>query len=536
MRVGLRMFKPETVHWLRREVQRGELSRAALGRGLCEQDGWRNRQGQLCAASARKALPALVAAEPQTEFEGSLTALGAVRLSLARTPQQRQRCARLLQQDHPLGAGRAPGRRLVYLVEAERGPLGVLSFVAAPLRLGPRDQHLGWDERTCGAGIERIVCNDRFLLRRGVQVPNLGSHVLGQAARRLADDWERLHGVRPVLLETCVDGSRPGTSYQAAGWQCVGRTQGRPPGALGAEVAPKAVWLRGLADDWRETLRQPPERSLGRFPALELGDEAHWSRRELLRSDLPDGRLRERLQGMGQAWERHPGAPLSAIFPQPSEHRAARRFLHNDKVTAADILQPHREALLERLRLDASQTLLLVQDTTTLNYTNLRRSARGLGPLQDRASSSRGLFVHASVGFTAGGRPLGVSGLEQWARPEQDPGRTGEHEKESARWFRGFAQGAELGRLAPGKRVVVVGDRESDIFALFQRQAAQAAEAGLLVRAHAGRQAGAAEAHRDDGAAHRAGATATAERAAGGGAAGGVAGAGAGDGPAGGGG
>ncbi len=444
------MFKPETVHWLRREVQRGELSRAALGRGLCEQDGWRNRQGQLCAASAG-------AAEPQTEFEGSLTALGAVRLSLARTPQQRQRCARLLQQDHPLGAGRAPGRRLVYLVESERGALGVLSFVAAPLRLGPRDQHLGWDERTCGADIERIVCNDRFLLRRGVQVPNLASHVLGQAARRLADDWERLHGVRPVLLETCVDGSRPGTSYQAAGWQCVGRTQGRPPGALGAEVAPKAVWLQGLADDWRETLRQPPERSLGRFPALELGDEAHWSQRELLRSDLPDGRLRERLQGMGQAWERHPGAPLSAIFPQPSEHRAARRFLHNDKVTAADILQPHREALLERLRADASQTLLLVQDTTTLNYTNLRRSARGLGPLQDRASSSRGLFVHASVGFTAGGRPLGVSGLEQWARPEQDPGRTGEHEKESARWFRGFAQGAELGRLAPGKRVVVVG-------------------------------------------------------------------------------
>ncbi len=380
------------------------------------------------AAAGGAAGPAAAgAAEPQTEFEGSLTALGAVRLSLARTPQQRQRCARLLQQDHPLGAGRAPGRRLVYLVESERGALGVLSFVAAPLRLGPRDQHLGWDERTCGADIERIVCNDRFLVRRGVQVPNLASHVLGQAARRLADDWERLHGVRPVLLETCVDGSRPGTSYQAAGWQCVGRTQGRPPGALGA---PKAVWLQGLADDWRETLRQPPERSLGRFPALELGDEAHWSQRELLRSDLPDGRLRA----------------------------------------------------------DASQTLLLVQDTTTLNYTNLRRSARGLGPLQDRASSSRGLFVHASVGFTAGGRPLGVSGLEQWARPEQDPGRTGEHEKESARWLRGFAQGAELGRLAPGKRVVVVGDRESDIFALFQRQAAQAAEAGLLVRAHAGRQ------------------------------------------------
>ena len=59
MRVGLRILKPETVAWLRRELQRGELSRAALGRELCSRDGWRNPRGALCAASARKALPHL---------------------------------------------------------------------------------------------------------------------------------------------------------------------------------------------------------------------------------------------------------------------------------------------------------------------------------------------------------------------------------------------------------------------------------------------------------------------------------------------
>lgn len=57
MRIRLRILKPEAVKWLRRELQRGERTRAALGRGLCDQDGWRNRQGQWCAASARKALP-----------------------------------------------------------------------------------------------------------------------------------------------------------------------------------------------------------------------------------------------------------------------------------------------------------------------------------------------------------------------------------------------------------------------------------------------------------------------------------------------
>ena len=212
MRVGLRILKPGTVKWLRQELQRGELSRAALGRGLCEQDGWRNPRGELCAASARKALPGL-AAQLRLELPAALPAargrgaaggdgvqrleeLGEVRLRLAETAAERHACARVLEAGHPLGRARAPGCRLTYLLEVARGPLEVLSFVAAPLRLGPRDERLGWDERTLGAQIQRVVCNDRFLVLGGVRVAHLASHVLGQAARRLAGDWERAHGIR----------------------------------------------------------------------------------------------------------------------------------------------------------------------------------------------------------------------------------------------------------------------------------------------------------------------------------------------------
>ena len=151
---------------------------------------------------------------------------------------------------------------------------------------------------------------------------------------------------------------------------------------------------------------------------------------------------------------------------------------------ADDILQPHREALVERCR--SVSAVLLVQDTTTLNYTGLADSTRGLGPLQKRTSSARGLFVHAAVAFSEGRRALGVSGLETWARPEVEP--AAEREKESRRWFRGFDQGRALGRACPDTRVVVVGDRESDIYALLKWQAAHAAEAGLVVRANASRQ------------------------------------------------
>ena len=508
MRVGLRILQPETVAWLGEELRRGELSRAALGRGLCLRDGWRNRRGELCAASARKALPRLASAlglslppaqsgpprrgcGPQvdgsglalTEFCGSLSALGEVRLELADTASLRRRCARLLELAHPLGRSRAPGCRLVYLLESASGPVGVLSFVSAPLRLGPRDAHLGWDGRTRGFHIEQVVSNDRFLVLPSVRVPHLASHVLGRATARLATDWESRHGVRPVLVETCVESSRPATSYRAAGWSYVGRTSGRPPGsAVAAE--PKGVWLRGLSAGWEACLRRSPARLPGSFPALGLSDEARWSRCEFARSDLVDGRLRRRLERLGAAWERHPGAPLPAVFPGSAEQQAAYRFLHNKQVAADDILQPHREALVERCR--SASAVLLVQDTTTLNYTGLKDSTRGLGPLQERTSSARGLFVHAAVAFTEGRRALGVSGLETWARPEAEP--AAEREKESRRWFRGFDQGRALGRACPQTRVVVVGDRESDIYALLKWQAAHADEAGLLVRANASRQ------------------------------------------------
>ena len=135
-------------------------------------------------------------------------------------------------------------------------------------------------------------------------------------------------------------------------------------------------------------------------------------------------------------------------------------------------------------------TVLLVQDTTTLNYTGLRKCTSGLGPLKKRSESSRGLHVHAAVAFTPGRRPLGVSGLEVWARPLQEP--TGEREKESRRWLRGLRQGFELGRACPGLRVVVAGDRESDIYDLFRererREQAGEENVELLVRVNLGRQ------------------------------------------------
>ncbi len=523
------MLKPDTADWLRKALRKGTLSRAALARRLCELDGWRNPKGELCAASARKGLPGLAAEIglplpparrpaggcrprsrpraprgcPPVRLQCSLEELGAVSLRPADTAKLRRHDGDLLAAEHPLGRGHAPGCRLVYGVRAGGQDVGVVSFVAAPMRLGPRDQHLGWDERTRRQNLPKLVSNDRFLVRSGVAVKNLASHVLGLAVRRLGRDWQRLHGSAPVAVETCVEQRRRATCYKAAGFECLGETGGLPRGAKEPSRAQRAkpdfrepernrkqVWVKALVPDWERVLRQPARLVLGAFPRLDFDSEAeHWSGREFERSDLPDRRLRERLKAIGGAWEQQLGKCLPAIFPRAKDQQAAYRFLRNRRVSMEHILAPHREAMVDRCQL-LEGTLLLVQDTTTLNYTGLGKCTSGLGPLQQRSNRARGLHVHASVAYAPGGRPLGVGGLEVWGRPLQEP--PDEQEKESRRWLRGLRQGFELGRACPGQRIVVVGDRESDIYELFhereRREQAGEENVELLVRVNLGRQ------------------------------------------------
>ena len=266
----------------------------------------------------------------------------------------------MLEQHHPQGAARAPGCRLSWLLESEVfGTLGGMSFVAAPMRLGPRDKWLGWSDRARGAHIARIVSQDRFLLLPGVRVKHLASRALMLAREALPAAWKQRHGLEPLLLETCVDGAHSGTCYKAAGWQQVGRTQGCPPGHAGA-VEPKQVFVLELGKQQgasREKLRAEPPRELGCWPLPPAS--ASFAEREFGRSDLPDGRLRRRLLG------------LAAALGQ---------------------------------RLASSPRCCWRQDATSLNWTRLKDCTQGLGPLKERSSSARWLrgFEQARCGDQAG--------------------------------------------------------------------------------------------------------------------------------------
>ena len=244
----------------------------------------------------------------------------------------------------------------------------MLSFVAAPFRLGPRDAFLGWDDRRRGAHIERILNNDRFVLVAGVQVPNLASHVLGQTTQRLSRDWEQAHGVRPWLVETSCEvrdrapvTRRPaGSAWEPRGAAAGSRRGGRDEGAVatGRGAGPAAAAVPAAAAE------------AGAVPGVGAGRGGQLGSPGV--SALgPAGRARAGAAGTdGQSWERHPGEDLPAIFPRQADLRAATRHLHNGRVSDTNIPQLHRKALLERVQVES--TVLLVQDTTTLNYTSLQ--------------------------------------------------------------------------------------------------------------------------------------------------------------------
>jgi hypothetical protein len=134
----------------------------------------------------------------------------------------------LIEQYHPLRYIQPVGEHLKYTVYAGGRPIACLAWSSAPRHLGARDRYIGWKAEARRRNLRYLAYNPRFLVAPWVQVQHLASHILGQMARRIADDWERVYGHPVYYLETFVDPERHrGTCYRAANWVVLGRTTGR---------------------------------------------------------------------------------------------------------------------------------------------------------------------------------------------------------------------------------------------------------------------------------------------------------------------
>lgn len=171
----------------------------------------------------------------------------------------------------------------------------------------------------------------------------------------------------------------------------------------------------------------------------------------------------------------------SVVLRRVGESRAAEvaahRYLSSPYVTPEGIV----EAFAGRTReACAGRRIVAAQDTTEINFARRSARRRGLGPGSD--GTSPGFFIHPVVAVDAEEETvLGVVHARIWTRAdERVSSRKGRAiaDKESERWIAGTRAAAD--RLAGAASVVVVADREGDLYAHF---AARPRCVDLVIRA-----------------------------------------------------
>lgn len=176
---------------------------------------------------AKRPRPAVVEVDCRP-LRGRLSELRPLSFEPVRRTSQEPLFNSLIEQHHYLGYTQPVGEHIKYLVHAHGRPIGCLAWSSAPRHLGCRDRYIGWSPEARRRNIGAVAYNLRFLILPWVEVPHLASHILGQMARRVPQDWQRCYGHPLYFLETFVDPQRfRGTCYLAANWRVLGRTTGR---------------------------------------------------------------------------------------------------------------------------------------------------------------------------------------------------------------------------------------------------------------------------------------------------------------------
>lgn len=146
---------------------------------------------------------------------------------------------------------------------------------------------------------------------------------------------------------------------------------------------------------------------------------------------------------------------------------AAHRFLGSPEVTPDGLLTGLTDRTRQACR---GRYVVAAQDTTEINFSGADRGRRGLGLAGD--GKSLGFFAHAVVAIDADDEAvLGIAGARIWTRGmDKVTGRQERclEDKETQRWLEGCRSAASI--LGEAARIVVVGDRESDIYQVFTRK------------------------------------------------------------------
>jgi hypothetical protein len=209
-----------------------------------------------------------------------------------------------------------------------------------------------------------------------------------------------------------------------------------------------------------------------------------WIIEELETVDLSDKRLDNRFSLVLERLSDKPTASIPAACKSWTETIGAYRFFQNDAVTSEKILKPHGDATINRIR--EHSVVLMIQDTTELDYTG-KNDIADLGSLT--YENRKGLLLHATIALTPERVCLGViDGQFLRENAETEPTPIEHHnqrpieQKESYRWVEGYRRCAQVAAQVPDTMVVMIGDRECDIYEVFDEAAQCSHRAEWIIR------------------------------------------------------
>lgn len=232
-------------------------SRFLLSKLLCEQWDWRqengmlkhmvcrslmlilHRSGHIQLPEARSIVKNPIVERPRPKlledsFDRSIIASSVKDVSPVLEMLQVRRTAQeatfnsLIQNYHYLGYSNPIGEHLKYLFFLNDRPIACAVWMSTALKLGVRDEYIGWSEEAREKNIRMIAYNSRFLVLPWVNIKYLASHLLSKMSRRISSDWQTLYHHPIHLLETYIEPERfKGSCYRAANWKMVGLTKGR---------------------------------------------------------------------------------------------------------------------------------------------------------------------------------------------------------------------------------------------------------------------------------------------------------------------
>ena len=264
------------------------LSRAELAETICEHWGWvtasgagkvtaclkvleeleRSGQIQLPAKHKRPKTERARGARhtkstdlPDEELAGSLADVRPVELQVVDGREQTKLWNEYIDRHHYLGYSKPFGCTIRYFIVSGKGLLGCVLVAGASKAIKARDEWIGWSTLRRRQNLPWVINNTRLLIFPWVEIRHLASHVLGQLARRVQQDWQERWGYEPLLLETFVDPAHySGVCYRAAGWGELGRTTGTGLARKGHTYTstPKLIYVKALSTDFRERLCAGP--------------------------------------------------------------------------------------------------------------------------------------------------------------------------------------------------------------------------------------------------------------------------------------